>query len=66
MASEAGFLCCYLLTSLHPAYAEHTYVGFTVNPRRRLRQHNGELVHGARRTSTRRPWYAAPRSRGGD
>ncbi|KAJ0007120.1 hypothetical protein Pint_30641 [Pistacia integerrima] len=51
-----GFFACYLLTSLCPRYKGHTYIGFTVNPSRRIRQHNGEIRCGAFRTKTRRPW----------
>ncbi|KAF7816214.1 Structure-specific endonuclease subunit SLX1 [Senna tora] len=51
-----GFFACYLLLSLSPRYKGHTYIGFTVNPRRRIRQHNGEIGSGAFRTKKRRPW----------
>ncbi|XP_022729929.1 uncharacterized protein LOC111284996 isoform X2 [Durio zibethinus] len=51
-----GFFACYLLTSLSPRHKGHTYVGFTVNPRRRIRQHNGEIASGAWRTKSKRPW----------
>ena len=52
---------CYLLRSQDPKHPYKTYIGFTVNPHRRLRQHNGILKHGgARRTRhAGRPWEFA-------
>ena len=32
------------------------YVGCTTDPKRRLRQHNGEIVGGGKYTSKHRPW----------
>ncbi|CAB4312373.1 unnamed protein product [Prunus armeniaca] len=55
-AEEGRFFACYLLTSRSPRYKGHTYIGFTVNPRRRIRQHNGEIGQGAWRTKRKRPW----------
>jgi predicted GIY-YIG superfamily endonuclease len=49
---------CYLLHSLDAKHPYKTYVGFTTDPHRRLRQHNGILkAGGAKRTSRAgRPW----------
>jgi predicted GIY-YIG superfamily endonuclease len=44
--------CCYVLRSSPPRTA--TYAGYTVDPARRLRQHNGELRGGAWSTSSRK------------
>ena len=44
------FCGCYLLRSCDPAHPRSSYIGFTVNPLRRVRQHNGEIQGGARRT----------------
>ena len=47
---------CYILKSLHPKYLNKTYVGITHNFKKRLRQHNGEIVGGANKTKRARPW----------
>ncbi|KAK9757005.1 hypothetical protein RND81_01G134200 [Saponaria officinalis] len=52
----AKFFGCYLLASLSPRHKGHTYIGFTVNPKRRIRQHNGEITSGASKTKRKRPW----------
>lgn len=49
-----GNFICYILQSV--PRASNTYVGITNHWERRLRQHNGELVGGARRTRGLRPW----------
>ncbi|EPY19434.1 structure-specific endonuclease subunit SLX1 [Angomonas deanei] len=54
---DTRFHCVYLLTSLDPQCEGDFYIGYTVDPLRRLRQHNGELVNGAKRTHRHgRPW----------
>lgn len=47
---------CYLLTSKRTPTSKATYIGFSTQPIHRLRQHNGEIVAGARKTSKYRPW----------
>lgn len=54
--SNEGFSGCYLLRSKVQQYRHACYVGFTVDPPHRLKQHNGELVGGAFKTHSKRPW----------
>eukprot|EP00764_Aduncisulcus_paluster_P000819 gnl/Carplike_NY0171/1116_a1517_766.p1 GENE.gnl/Carplike_NY0171/1116_a1517_766~~gnl/Carplike_NY0171/1116_a1517_766.p1 ORF type:complete len:434 (+),score=81.51 gnl/Carplike_NY0171/1116_a1517_766:24-1325(+) len=51
-----GFCGVYCLVSQHPRFHNQCYIGFTINPRRRIRQHNGEIKQGARKTKRKRPW----------
>jgi predicted GIY-YIG superfamily endonuclease len=47
---------CYIIRSTNPNFSNSTYNGSTNNLVRRLRQHNGELVGGAKATKGKEPW----------
>ncbi|KAL0956180.1 hypothetical protein HGRIS_002340 [Hohenbuehelia grisea] len=51
-----AFYACYLLQSVQTPRSTATYIGSTPNPPRRIRQHNGEITAGARKTKHKRPW----------
>jgi structure-specific endonuclease subunit SLX1 len=41
---------CYILRNTEEKYKNHSYCGFTLNPIKRLRQHNKEIKGGAKAT----------------
>lgn len=51
-----GLFCVYCLFSEGEKSKGRCYIGYTPTPKRRLRQHNGEIAGGARRTKRNGPW----------
>ena len=43
----------YILVNNSLNYKDHSYIGFTTNPQRRIRQHNKEIKGGAKATTNK-------------
>jgi predicted GIY-YIG superfamily endonuclease len=50
---------CYVLKNSYYLHKDRTYVGFTTDPKKRIRQHNQEIKGGAKYTSIfgNKSWY---------
>lgn len=46
----------YFVYLLKSTVSNRTYVGYTIDVHRRLRQHNGEITGGSKKTRQGRPW----------
>lgn len=53
MTTDAKNHYCYVIKS---EFCERYYIGYTVDPKNRIRKHNGEICGGAKRTKKYRPW----------
>jgi len=53
--NKEPYWSCYILESSNNIYSNRTYVGFTNNIKKRIKQHNGIIAGGAKATIVMRP-----------